>query len=158
MRCSSGAFPRRGRPTSCSTTNGSSTESPLADPLDARAELVEVGDSLLEQVADPIGAVGEQLDRVARADVLREDEDPDARASGADLLRRPQPLVGMRGRHADVDDRDVWTVELDQLEQLIGVGGEPDDFEARLDEQPRQPFAEQQRRRQRRLLARDLHA
>ena len=43
-----------------------------ARPVDAREELVEIGYALLEQVADAVGAAREQLERVARVDVLGE--------------------------------------------------------------------------------------
>ena len=114
----------------------------LADPAHARRQLVEVGDAVLEQVADPLGALREQLDRVARLHVLREHEDADLRPARADQLRRPQALVGVRRRHADVDDRDVRARALDERAQLVGVGGEADHLEPGLLEQPRQPLAQ----------------
>ena len=43
---------------------------------DGGAELVQVGDAILEEVADTFCASGEKLERVARLDVLREDENP----------------------------------------------------------------------------------
>ena len=51
----------------------------------------------------------------------------------------------MRGRHADVDDRDVRLAAIDEFEQLLGVRGDPDDLEARLLEQPRESLAEDHR-------------
>ena len=42
-------------------------------------ELAHVGDAVLEQVADSLGAFGEELHRVRRLDVLREHEHADIR-------------------------------------------------------------------------------
>ena len=79
----------------------------LADAPHRRDELVDVGDAVLEQVADALGALGEELERVGGLEVLREHEHAGLRVLLADLRRRPQALVGLRRRHADVDDRDV---------------------------------------------------
>ena len=42
-------------------------------------ELVDIGDAVLQQVADALGALREQLHRVRRLDVLRQHEHADAR-------------------------------------------------------------------------------
>ena len=57
--------------------------------------------------------------------------------------RRAQPLVGVRRRHADVDDRDVGLVGADLAQQVLGVAGLGDDLEARLLEQARDALAQQ---------------
>ena len=85
----------------------------VRDPSDGRAELLEVGDAILQQIPDPLGARLEQRHRIAGLDVLREEEDADPGMRVADLLRRPQPLVGVRRRHPDVDDRDIGLVHGD---------------------------------------------
>ena len=46
----------------------------LGDAANRGDELVDVGDAVLEQVAEPLGALAEQLDGVGVSDVLREDE------------------------------------------------------------------------------------
>ena len=145
VRRSSGLSPCRRRPTSSPTTAGSRTEPPCPDAVDAGGELVEVGHALLEQVADAVGPGGEQFERVAGVDVLGEDEDSDRGPSLADDLGRAQSLVGVRRWHPDVDDRDVRAGALDQLEQAVAVGGEPDDFEAGFFEQPGEAFAQDDR-------------
>jgi hypothetical protein len=43
----------------------------FGDAADGGAELVHVGDAVLEEVADALDAVGEELHRVAQLDVLR---------------------------------------------------------------------------------------
>ena len=114
----------------------------LADPPHAGRQLVEIGDAVLEQVADTLGPLREQLDRVTRLHVLREHQDAHLWPARPDQLRRAQPFVGVRRRHPNVDDRDIRSRALDERAQLVGVGGEPDDLEPGLLEQPRQPLAQ----------------
>ena len=57
--------------------------------------------------------------------------------------RRPQPLVGVRGRQPDVDDGDVGRLAADRGQQVVGVVAARDHVEAGVGEQPRQPLAEQ---------------
>jgi hypothetical protein len=52
-------------------------------------ELLEIGDSVLEQIADALGGLREQVHGVVRLDVLRKDENARARVPLPDLLRRP---------------------------------------------------------------------
>src|ERR1700689_1745016 len=51
----------------------------------------------------------------------------------------------MRRWHPYVDDRDVRARALHQFEQSFGIGGEPDNLEARFGEQPGEPFAKDHR-------------
>ena len=57
----------------------------------------DVGDALLEEVAGALGMLLEQPHRVARLDVVREDEHADGRMRGADLLRSDEALIGVVG-------------------------------------------------------------
>ena len=75
--------------------------------------------------------------------MLREDEYADIRVLGANLARRAEPFVGLRGRHADVHDRDVGGVAAHLEHQILGGARLPDDLEAELMQQPRHAFAEQ---------------
>ena len=108
-------------------------------------ELGDVRDAVLQQVADALGALGEQVERVLGLDVLREHEHAGAGMLLADLARGAQPLVGVRRRHADVDERDVRAVRAHLQHQLVGRPGLPDDVEPGLLEQSRDPLAEQNR-------------
>ena len=83
---SSGSSLRR-RPTSCETTLGSSAEPPAGDPLDRGDEVGQVVDPVLEQIADPLCALLQELERVALLDVLGENEHGGLRVLVADLLR-----------------------------------------------------------------------
>ena len=62
-----------------------------------------------------------------------------------DLLGGAQALVGVRRRHADVDDRDVRLVRAHLQHQLVGVPRLADDLEAAVLEQPRDALAEEHR-------------
>ena len=77
------------------------------DTAQRRDEVLDVGDAVLEQVAEPLGILGQHPRRDAELDVLGQDHDRDLRVARADRLRRDQALVGVRRRHPDVDDRDV---------------------------------------------------
>ena len=109
VRSSSGTRARR--PTSTATTAGSITEPPRGDPSDRVGEIVEVGDPVLEQIADAAGTIAHQAHGERGLDVLGQDEDADRRpVFRADRLGRTQPFVGVGRWHPDVDDRHVRKV------------------------------------------------
>jgi hypothetical protein len=89
------------------------------------AEDSGVADALLEEVTGATGMVLEQRRCVADIEVTREQEHRGRRVALADLGGRPQPLVGVRGRHLDVHQRGVWTGALHEAQQAIGVLGPP---------------------------------
>ena len=76
MSSSSGSWRRR-RPTSRETIVGSMTVSPSPSRRSASTSMRDVEDALLEQVADPLRVLLEQPHRVARLDVLRQDQHAD---------------------------------------------------------------------------------
>src|SRR5262249_38467686 len=65
----------------------------------------------------------EQAGGVPRLQVLGQDQPPHIGVGAADLLRRDQALVGVGGRHLDVDDRHVGMLVGHDLKQLAGVAG-----------------------------------
>ena len=69
-------------PSSCATTSGSSAVPPSPTRRTASRNSRDVGDAVLQQVADAVGSPAEQLGRVALLDVLGQHEDADRRASG----------------------------------------------------------------------------
>ena len=105
------------------------------DALDRTHELGHVSDAVLEQVADARGVVPDELEHVRRLEMLGEDEHLHGGVGAPDLGRRDEPVVGVAGRHAHVDDRDVGGVRAHFQPQLVGVGGPPDDLVARVHEQ-----------------------
>src|SRR5919198_5197709 len=62
------------------------------DPPHSLGEVVDVGDALLEQVADALGAVAEQPHGSLGVGVGGEDEHAGARVALADLVRGADPL------------------------------------------------------------------
>ena len=119
------------------TTCGSSAVPPLDDAAQRRDEVLDVGHAVLEQVAEPLGMLGEHPRRDARLDVLGEDHDRDPRDGARGSRARREALVGVRRRHADVDDRDVGRVLVDGAQQLLGVVGLGGDLEPALAQQRR---------------------
>ena len=128
----------------------------VRDAADGGEELVELDDPVLEQVAEALGAVAEERERVARLDDLREDEHPDLRMLGADRHRRLRPLVGVGRRHADVDDRDVGLLAPHDPLQRVGVTDLRDDLEAVLREDAGDALPRAGRSRRRSRPARKL--
>src|SRR5216683_497606 len=103
----------------------------------------DVEDAFFEQVADPFGMLFEQPHGVAGLDVLGEDEHPGTGMLGADLLRGDEALVGVGGRHADVDDGGVGLGGADRAQQRGGVAGLADHVDAGVGEQPGDALAGQ---------------
>ena len=113
------------------------------DALDGVGEQREVGHAVLEQVADALGAVADQIDRVALLRVRAEHEHADVRLRLSDLHRRAQAVVGVVRRHLHVDDREVRLVRADLAQEVGRVGGLGDDLEAGVGEQAHDPLAQQ---------------
>ena len=78
-------------------------------------ELADVGDAVLQQVADAAAVAGEQLGGVALLDVLGEHEHGRLGVRARSCDRGADALVGVGRRHADVDDDDVGLVLGDGL-------------------------------------------
>ena len=116
---------RRRRPNSRATIVGSITRLALGDPAQRVDEHRDVEDALLEQVADALGVLLEQPQRVARLDVLGEHQHADVGVLGADPLRRDQALVGVGRRHPDVDDRGVRAARAGPAAAALGVAAWP---------------------------------
>ena len=77
----------------------------LSDPAHGRCELADVRHTVLEQVADTLGALGKKVECVFGLDVLGEDDHAGGWMLLADFPRRSQAFVGVCRRHPDVDDR-----------------------------------------------------
>jgi hypothetical protein len=75
--------------------------------------------------------------------VRREHEDAGLGELLADGARGLQSLRLVRGRHADVDQDEVWLVLADEGEELLGVAGLPHNLEARPLEQAGEALAEE---------------
>ena len=102
------------------------------DAPDRVGEQRQIADAVLEQVADAVGAVADEVERVAVLEELRQDDHADLGLRGADLDGGAQPVVGRVGRHLDVGDDDVGLVRARLAQQIGSVRGDGDDLEAVL--------------------------
>ena len=91
-----------------------------ADTPNGIGEAGHVAHPLLEQVPDAATA-RQQVEGVARLEVLGEDQHTDLGESGPDLERSTQALDGVGGRHADVHHHDIGPMGLHSLQQGLGV-------------------------------------
>ena len=94
-------------------------------------QLVDLADPLLQQVAEPGDAVGEQVERVVLLDVLREDEHAGLGELGADPLGGVDSLGGEGRGHPDVGEHRVGAVVLHGCVQLDRVGRGRDQLDLR---------------------------
>ena len=81
-----------------------------------------MSDAFLQQIGASGRAVLEQLERVVRAHVLADDEDPDLGMSLPQSRRRLDAFVRARRRHPDVRDHDVRPVPLDGIQERLEIG------------------------------------
>ncbi len=108
-------------------------DAPAARDLVQRAhELLDVGDPLLQEVAEPFGAVLEELVGVLLVGEPAEDEDADRRMLLADPFRRADALVGPGRRHPDVGHDHVGLAGLDRGHQLVVGAGRGRHLDVRL--------------------------
>lgn len=113
------------------------------DPTDRVDERLDVSHPLLEQIADPLGAAGDQLLGEVVLVELRQHQDPGLGPLAPQLDRRAQAVVDVARRHPDVDDRDFRPVAQCPAEEVLGVPGLRHDLEAGLGEQPDDALAEE---------------
>src|SRR5206468_2423124 len=90
----------------------------------------DIRDTLLQQVSRSRRLLLQQPQRVNRLDVLREDEHPDARMAFADSVRGDESLIRFSWWHLDVDDRDIGSPPLHEVQQCVAVARATDDFDA----------------------------
>jgi hypothetical protein len=116
------------------------------DPPDGVGKVVEIIDSILEEIADATCAVGDQAEGEGRLDVLRQDQDPDrGPVLGPNGFRSAQPFVRVCGRHPDVNQGDVGSMGADRVQELTGLAHLGHDREACLGEQAGDPLTEEER-------------
>ena len=89
-------------------------------------EVLEVADAVLQQVAEPGRAVGEQRERVALVGVLREHDDARVGVRGADRAGGLDALHVVARRHPDVGEHRVGREPPHRVEQLGRVAGARD--------------------------------
>ena len=87
----------------------------------ASRNVVDVADALLEQVADALGPIADELEREAGLAELREDHDAGLGQPASQLDGGDQAVVLAPRRHLDVDDRDVGPVRERPAQQVVRV-------------------------------------
>ena len=115
----------------------------LGHPAQRVEELGDVGDPVLEQVTDAVRPAGDQLGGVPLFHPLGQHQDTGGRPLVTHHQRRPQPLVGERGRHPHVDHDRVRALGADGAQERLGVARGGHDAVAGLGEQPGQALAQQ---------------
>lgn len=90
---------------------------------DGVQQLLGVTQSLLEQVRQAVRSLPEELQRVLRVVVLRQDDDAQLGILGPQLVGEVDALAREGRGHADVQQHHVGGVGHPQLPQLVGVRG-----------------------------------
>ena len=126
------------------TTSGSSTVPPAATRRTASTNSRDVGDPVLEQVADRALAAGQQLAGVELLDVLRQHQHREARAAAARaaIAARSPSSVNVGGMPY-VDDGDVGVGVAQRPVERRGVVDRRHDVEVVRLEQPDQAVPEE---------------
>src|SRR5271165_5128423 len=114
-----------------------------SDACDRIDEGLHVTHALLQQVADSLGAITDELERIALVIELREQQHAGVRTLTSYLNGRPQTVVAVTRRHVDVGDDDRGLVGKALAQKIRGVAGLSGDLEPGLDEQPGNPLAQQ---------------
>lgn len=102
---------------------------PLPDPPDGVRQLADVAHPVLEQVAEPVRAVLQELHREVGVHVLREHEHADVRMARPDRPCRPEPFVRVGRGHADVRHDHVGRVAVHHAQQRLRVAALANDLE-----------------------------
>jgi hypothetical protein len=106
-------------------------------------ELRDVCDPVLEQVADPVRAAGDQFGGVPLLHPLGQHEHADVGPLVPDHQGRAQPLVGEGGRHPDVDDNRVRGIRGHRAQELLAVALGGGHLVPGLGEQPGQSLPQE---------------
>ena len=117
---------------------------PGGHPLERALEHVAAQHVVLEQVPDARRRPVEEHGGVRGDEVLREHEHADVRVPGADEVGEPQALVGVGGRHPDVEQHDVGGMRTDQCRNRVGADARSQHLVPAVAEQGREAGAHEQ--------------
>jgi hypothetical protein len=115
----------------------------ISDAADGVGEHAQIADFLLQQVADALRAVGDEIERVAVFQELGQDQDTCSRPVGTDLKGRPEPVISMIRWHLDVGDDDVRAVHASHPYQVACVVSRADYVESAVLEDVHDPFPDE---------------
>lgn len=99
---------------------------------------------LLEEISHSLRMLFHKAHRVTGFHVLGENKNTDFRVLGSDRLRGDEAFIRMRGRHPNINDRDVWPIQSDVANQPVGVFCLADHVDARILQQVDYSFAGKQ--------------
>ena len=110
--------------------------------VDRVDDLVDIGNSVLQQIRTAVGTVLEQRMRVRRRRVLRQHDDAHVRVVLTTMGGGPDPFIGVGRRHPDVGQDHIGRIGVDHLDQLSQRADRGNDAQVvRLFEQPHQPLS-----------------
>jgi hypothetical protein len=116
----------------------------LGDGAHRVDEVAEIGDPVLEEIADAVCVVADELRDEALHEVLGEHEHAHRGQRAPDLDRRAEPVVGQVGRHPHIDDGHVGLVRTNLAQQVGRVPGPRDDLDPRFFEHSGDALTEQE--------------
>src|ERR1700730_8735308 len=116
---------------------------PVGDARNGIPERIDVADALLQQVADALCAVADEVKGVVLLVVLGEHQHAGLGQHAPQLDRCAQAVVCPPRRHLDVDDCDIRLMCERLAQERIRIACLADDSEPGLREQTRYPLAHQ---------------
>src|SRR6185312_8432774 len=96
----------------------------------------------LEQITHPL-TTGQQLHRSIDLNISRQKNNPNLSELLPNTVSRRQPLSAVRGRHPDVDDRQIRTMLTHQLQQLHRITRLPNHLKTRPTKQTHHSLTDQ---------------
>lgn len=99
---------------------------PERDTAHGAREQRQIPDPILQQVANALGAVADEFERISGFQVLREDHDADFGTIHPYFSCRAQAIVGVPGRHLNIRHNHVGLVCVDLASQVARVAGHSD--------------------------------
>jgi hypothetical protein len=96
--------------------------SAIRDATHGIGEGLDVGDAILEQIANAACVLADEVKRVGLVAKLREHEDPGVRVGAPNLDGRSQPIIGVVRRHLHIHDGDVRPVRGHLAARVVSIG------------------------------------
>src|SRR2546423_7095447 len=122
---------------------GIESAAPARDACNGTPERIDVADALLQQIADALCAVPDEVKGVVLLVVLGEHQHAGLRQQAPQLDRCAKAVVCPPRRHLDVDDCNIRLVRERLAQERLRIARLADDIEPRLHEQTRYPLAHQ---------------
>src|SRR5690606_1748067 len=95
-------------------------------------EDADIGNALLEEVAQSARLIGEQAFRITWLEILAEKHDRGARMLGPNAVCRCDSLISVGRRHPDIDDGRIRLEARYQSQERLAIAGLTDNLDARV--------------------------